>query len=505
MTRKQKLLLNSTMSLTHQGIALICGFILPRIFLITYGSAVNGLVASISQFLGFISFCELGVGAVVQSALYKPLAEKNAEEISKITISAERFFRKIAYILLVYTIVLMLILPLKTIDDFGYGYTLFLVVVMSISTFSQYYFGITYQLILAADQLGFIHLSIHSITLILNTVTCAILVHFGASIHFVKLITALFFLVRPISLSFIAKRRYNINRKIELKEEPIKQKWNGLAQHIAAVVLNNTDVVVLTLFSTLQNVSIYAVYNLIVGGVKEVVRSLTNGIQALFGNMLAKREIDQLNDSFDFFEWLMHTVVTLVFSATALLILPFVSVYTIGVTDTNYIVPVFAYLLVIATASYCLRLPYNIMVLAAGHYKQTQCSAIIEATLNIVISIVTVFKFGLIGVALGTLIAMVYRTCYFAWYLSKNIINRNIGIFIKHLLVDAIVVSITVLAYNVRRSYFVLGDLTYIAWVILALKVCGLCFLASVLTNMVFYRKFLKKIAYGFFRKIVKK
>lgn len=505
MTRKQKLLSNLITSLTHQGVTLICGFILPRIFLLTYGSTVNGLVASITQFLGFISLCELGVGAVVQSALYKPLAEKNTEEISKITISAERFFRKIAYILLAYTIVLMLILPLKTIDDFGYGYTLFLVVVMSISTFSQYYFGITYQLIFSADQLGFIHLSIHSITLILNTVACVILVRLGASIHLVKIVTALFFLVRPFSISLIAKKRYSINRKIELKEEPIKQKWNGLAQHIAAVVLNNTDAVVLTLFSTLQNVSIYSVYNLIISGVKDVIRALTSGVQAMFGNMLAKNETAELNEAFDFFEWLMHTCIVLVFSATALLIMPFVSVYTIGVTDVNYIVPVFAYLLVIATASYCLRLPYNIMVLAAGHYKQTQWSAIIEALLNIVISIAAVSKYGLIGVAIGTLIAMVYRTCYFAWYLSKNIINRNIGIFIKHVIVDALVVAIIIIIYNANTKYFILSDLTYTAWVILAFKASGLCALSSALINMVFYRGFLKKMAFGFFRKIVKK
>lgn len=72
-----------------------------------------------------------------------------------------------------------------------------------------------------------------------------------------------------------------------------------------------------------------------------------------------------------------------------------------------------------AQASYCLRLPYNIMVLAAGHYKQTQWSAIIEATINVVVSILFVFYFGLVGVAIGTLAAMIYRTLYLAIYLKK--------------------------------------------------------------------------------------
>ena len=114
MTRKKKLLLNSSSSLIYQLVKLLCGFILPRLFLIHYGSAVNGLVSSITHFLGFITLAECGVSAVVQSALYKPLAEKDDIEISKIIISSERFFRKIAYLLIIYTVALMIIYPLVT-------------------------------------------------------------------------------------------------------------------------------------------------------------------------------------------------------------------------------------------------------------------------------------------------------------------------------------------------------------------------------------------------------
>ena len=89
LTRSKKLALNTICSLANQLVIVICGFILPRMFLVSYGSAVNGLQASISQFLAFITLCELGVGAVVQSSLYKPLATKNELEISQIVCSAE--------------------------------------------------------------------------------------------------------------------------------------------------------------------------------------------------------------------------------------------------------------------------------------------------------------------------------------------------------------------------------------------------------------------------------
>lgn len=491
LNRKRKLILNSITSLAHQIITLICGFILPRVILSNYGSAVNGLVSSITQFLGFISLAECGVGAVVQSCLYKPLAEGNDEEMSKIFISSERFFKKVAYILVAYTAFLMVAYPFVTVDSFDYLYTLILIFVISISTFAQYYFGMTHRLLLNADQLGFIQLTIHSVVLILNTVSCVLLMQNGASIHVVKLTTSLIFITQPILLSFISRRKYKIDKSIVLTEEPIKQKWNGLFQHISAVVLVNVDTVILTIFSTLENISIYAVYHLVVNGVKQIVVSLTNGMQAMLGNMLVKNEIETLKRTFDTFEWLMHTAVTIVFSATALLILPFVSVYTKDINDVNYIVPAFGYLITIAQASYCLRVPYTSIILAAGHYKQTQNSTIIEVIINIVISIVLVFKFGLIGVAIGTLAAMLYRTCYCVWYLSRNIINRNLKYFFKHILVDAISVIFTVFVFNFIPDFFIMKEITYVSWFVLAIKVTVMIIVVSLVINLLFYGKFL--------------
>lgn len=84
MGRKKLLALNTSTSLFYQVTTIICGFILPRLILQSFGSEVNGLVNSITQFLAIISFLELGVGSVIQSSLYKPLAEKNNDQISKV-------------------------------------------------------------------------------------------------------------------------------------------------------------------------------------------------------------------------------------------------------------------------------------------------------------------------------------------------------------------------------------------------------------------------------------
>lgn len=495
--RTKKLAKNTIASLVFQLATVICGFILPRLILGKYGSEVNGLVNSITQYLHIIAFLELGVGAVVQSSLYKPLADKDNTQISRIVASAGKFFRRLAQILLAYVAALMLIYPVIAQQNFGHIYTATLIAAMSISSFAQYYFGIVNSLLLTADQRGYIQYNAQTITLILNTAACAVLIQMGASIHVVKLTTSLIYLARPIVLHWYVRGHYAIDRKIQYEGEPIKQKWNGVAQHVAAVVLDSTATVVLTSFATLADVSVYSVYHLVVAGVKQLFLAMMNGIQSLIGELWAKREINELKSFFGWVEWVIHTGTVFVFGCAGTLILPFVQVYTNGVTDVNYLQPVFGILIVLAHSIHCLRLPYNIMILAGGHYKQTQSNYIIAAMLNIGISIIGVRLWGLIGVALGTLVALSYQTVWMALYNSKNLMKWPFKSFVKQMCVNAI----TVVAANGVSSMIEMKDVTYLSWIVMAVQVAVIWVMVVAGVNMLFYRERVMQL----YRKILRK
>lgn len=490
--RGKRLFYNTTSSLVLQLTTIICGFILPRLILNAFGSEVNGLVNSITQFLGIIAFLELGVGAVVQSALYKPLAEKNQDDVSKIISSANKFFTRLGQILLVYVIVLIFVYPRLAGQSFDFVYTATLIVAISISSFAQYFFGIVNKLLLTADQRGYIQYNAQTLAVVINTVACFILIHLGCSIQIVKLTTSLIYLLQPFLIYLYVQYNYNINKKIKYTKEPIPQKWNGIAQHVAAVILDGTDTVVLTLFATLSDVSIYSVYFLVVKGVKQLFMSMTNGITSLIGELWARQELTELKKTFGWTEWVIHTGTTFVFGVTAALIVPFVRVYTLGIDDANYIQPLFAALIVAANAAHCLRLPYNIMILAAGHYKQTQNNYIIAAVINIVVSVFAVKTWGLIGVAIGTLLAMGYQTVWMAWYDSKNLIQWPFANFLKQITVDII----TVILCSIVSRMFTMMTISYFGWIINAIEVAVVWLVIMVIINLIFYRdKVLKLVS----------
>lgn len=442
--RSKKALLNIITALLLQIVVITCGFIVPRMIIGTFGSSVNGLLESITQFLAFITLLESGFGPVVKSVLYKPIARKDKGEIENILRASERFFRNIAKIFLIYLVILCVIYPFMVISEFDYGFTVSLLLIMAISTFAEYYFGMTYRLYLQAEQKTYITSLIQMVTVILNTMAIVVLIHFGASIQVVKIITAIIFVLRPILQNIYVKKKYNINLKEANREVDIKQKWDGLAQHIAAVVHNNTDVAILTLFSNTIQVSIYAVYMLVVKGVKSLVSAFTDGIDASFGDMLARGEKEQLNKSFKVYELFFFTINTIIFTSTMILIVPFVGVYTKGITDANYIVPVFGTLIVLAEFMHSIRLPYSSITLAAGHFKETMKGAWIEAGVNIILSTILVINFGIIGVAIGTLVSMFIRTIEFMYHTSKYILERSMWYTFFRLIVILVEVLIIV-------------------------------------------------------------
>lgn len=443
--RRKRLLFNTISSIFNQLITFLCGFILPGLILRAYGSETNGLVASITQYLHFISFLDLGVGAVVQSAYYRPLANRDERTVSLLFADSKRFFRTIASVLIIYVIILCYAYPKAIHASKDQKEIILLILAISFSSFAQYYFAVAQELLLKADQRSYIQSNVQIITIILNTIAAIILIKCGISIQGVKLVSSVIFLIRPIILSSYIKKHYKIDYKIKDKDFKIEQKWNGLAQHCATVVMNNTDVMLLTVFARIQDVSIYSVYYMVINGIKQMIVVFSNGASALFGNVMVCEDEAYVKEIFDIFSWIMHTIVIYVFSLTLLLICPFVMNYTNEITDANYYQPIFAVLLTVGQGIYCIRIPYNTIICAVGHFRQTQKSALIEMVINLGVSVLLVRDFGLVGVSIGTIAAISYRTIYFIYYLHENILFLKYGFQVKQIICDILQMGIIVI------------------------------------------------------------
>lgn len=498
--RSRKALISTLSGISYELVSAICGFIVPRLILGAFGSAYNGITSSITQFLSCVVLFKTGIAGVTRAALYKPLSEKNERDISGIFNATQQFMRKIALIYAVSTVVFSAIYPFLVQEEFSWGFSASLVLVLGLSHFVQYYFGMTWQILLEADQRhAFIYL-VQIITTVMNTLIAAVLIRMGATIHVVKLGSALAFCINPLLINWFARRRFKIDRSAAPDRNAIKQRWDAFGQAAAAFVHNNTDVVVLTLFSNIYEVSVYTVYYMVCNGLKTLLKTFTSSVGAAFGNMLAKGEASVMQKNMDIFEYVVTSMTTLFFTVAGVMMLPFVGVYTHNVTDVNYLRPGFSILMVVGMALFCYRIPYQAVIEAAGHYRQTRKGALLEAAVNIVVSVITVFRWGLIGVAIGTLVANLIRTVNYVGYLHRHILHRSYWLFIRQMATSAGIAGLTVL---LSRSLGLIQAHNYFDFFGYALLCALICAALTLAVSLLFYRSTLKALI-KMFRRAVK-
>lgn len=437
-------LINILSSLTLQVVTVISGFIIPKIILTNFGSSVNGLVSSLSQFLSYITLIEGGITGVVLANLYKPLVDHDDKKISAVLVTTRRFFNKIGYLFIAYSIGVAVVYPILSKEGFSWPFVASLTIVLSLNLLIQYLFSLSFRVLLQADKKLYV-ISLAQIAITICNIVCAFLsVKIYPSIHFLKLLTGLLYIIQPLVYGYFVKKHYNINWDAEPDDSLLKERWNGFAINCAAFIHNSTDITILTIFTNLATVSVYGVYTLVTNGLNGLFAAIFRAIAPTVGQAYAKGDEHELNKKLDLFEFITFITVYFCFTLSGLLITPFVQLYTNGITDADYNQPLFGVLIVMAEGLYLIKEPHLDLSYSANKFKELAVPAFVEAGINILVSVILVHKLGLIGVAIGTIAGMTYRMAYQIYFTTKIVRNRKQWIFYKKLLAFSFVTVIGV-------------------------------------------------------------
>lgn len=489
--RRQNAKINITVALLYQVVSGVIGLVLPRYILQTFGSDVNGIMQAVSQLLSYAVILECGIGGMVIASFYKPLAENDNEAISDIFNNTKAFFKKISIIYIVMMICLILFSKIFIKTDYDAIYVGSLTLILGLNYYFNYYFGISHQLLIKADQKIYVVQLIQIVTVILNAIVCIVAIKIGFGIHLVKLLSAAVFLLNPLVYRIYVKRHYEINKRIYEPCRAFPKKKEGLVHHISYFIHRNTDIVLLSLFCGVKEVSVYSVYYGIVFAIENLLNAIATGLSGAIGNIIAKRESKILQDSFQIYESFNTIITSFFYTVSAILIVPFIKIYTKGVTDAEYVRYAFAYMLILSQWFYCIRIPYGNVVNAAGRYKETKPGAYMEAILNFGISFLAVQKYGLNGVIFGSFVAMFTRTIYTVWYLSKHILKRKVVKFITEAGLNFIfgiaVVIVASFFYRVSTDNF-------LSWILDAFVISIIVFIGFVILNLFVYKHIFVKL-----------
>ncbi len=494
--RKNRTVVNMSLAWISQAVTVVSGLILPRLYLTHFGSETNGLIQSITQFLNFVNLLEGGLGSVFLASIYKSLANHDEITLSRKVSAAQKYFRIIAYIFIAYSFALALVYPLVVNSDYDFTFVSSLILILSLGLFVQFFFSLTYKLLLQGDRKAYIVLGTQILTTVLNVVAVSLALYFIENIHIVKLLSTMVFLLQPLVFNSYVKKHYNIScdSKINAKEE-LPERWASFGQNVAFFIHNNTDIALLSLFKNLKTVSVYSVHVMVVFGLKNLIMSFSQVFSPKIGLSLAKGNETDIENQIDQYEFISFFISTILFGSCVCLLVPFVLIYTKNITDVNYCQPIFAVLLIYSEYIYCIRNPYIAVVYGAGKFKETASSAYFEAGINIIVSLALIWKFGLIGIAIGTSLAMTYRWIHHLVYLKRHIVYRSVKKTVKRFLISVGSILFSGIAFNIV-CVFQLNTIP--KWILGGAMCLSIQTMVLVLANLIFdndsFIKFARKM-----------
>lgn len=442
---------NVISAMIYQVVHTLYGLIIPRLIIFNFGSDINGFVSTITQYLSFISLLEGGLGAVVLAELYKPIENGENAKVRNVLVECQRFFFKLTICFLFYVAGFAVIYSYINQDLFDMKFTMLLTLALSLMTIAQYLFSITSKLYLQAAQKVYIVNNVSSLTLVINIGLSFLVIKVFPDIIVLKLIASILFFFQPLVYRYYIQKEFIVGIYVrgQKNNTVLRNKWSGFIQNLTHFVNINTDIVLISIFSTFSNVSVYSVYLMATNAIRNILVSIVSSYQSAFGKYVAQENIEQLREKFSDFLRMVWGGSIVLFSTCLLLINSFVQLYVNGVYDANYYQPHFGLILVLATFIYCIREPLRFLVMAAGKFRETNTGSVIEAVLNLVISGVLIWPLGLAGVVIGTLIAVTYRFVYFMCFLSKSVINVPIKRYVSDLLKIVALLVINVCLYYV--------------------------------------------------------
>lgn len=416
-SRAEKSILNSIVSLLfYFGNVGITIFARP-IYLKYLGAEVQGMQSTLGTIFSTMSIAELGLGAAIAYALYKPLHDRDTQTINEIVSLQAWFYRRVALIVTCGVAILLCFFPyifgvLKPMKAplwyafaaFGVGY-----INMIIG------YTINYRsIIFSVDQRSYrLTMNIQGFYIARNIVQMLILIFVPDPFFYYLLIELVVSLIGVYILERMIHKDYpwlrpqpRQGRALLAKYPDIMKRTKQIFAHkVAEIALVNITPLVLFAYASYETITAYGNYIILYSNLGVIVNSMLNTVSAGIGSLVAEGNRDKVMRFFWEFVSMKNFFATLLAFA----------LYTFA----SHLIPLWLgpnpeYLLAQGIVFWITfngyisvsRGPLEMYLSAKGMYSDVW-APVVETAINAVASIALGYFFGIAGAIAGVIIAQI--------------------------------------------------------------------------------------------------
>ena len=429
---------NAGFGILAQILTISIGIIIPRLVLVNLGSEANGLLSSVGNILTYMSLLEAGVGTATLQALYKPCATDDHDSASSIMAATDYFYKRTGRIYLLIVIALSIGYTFAVKTELS-RLDVFIVVLLSgLSGVISYFFQGKFKIFLAAEGKTYVNTNIVTFVHIATSIAKAVLLSTGFGVAAIQISAFLFNIIQMAVYLIYMRRHYPwIDMKVKPDFDAISQRNAVLVHQISGLIFSNTDVLLLTFFAGLKEVSVYSMYAMIFGMVKAMAAVLYESYTYALGQSF-NTDRQRFLRIFDAYEVLTIMITFSLYCICRYLMNPFLRLYTAGVNDIQYVDRYLPWFFAIFYLLHNGRTSSGTVINISQHFEDTKWRSILESFINVTVSIICVIQFGIYGVLMGTIAALLYRTNDMIIF-AAGILKRSCWITYKRWLLNLIV------------------------------------------------------------------
>ncbi len=426
--KQGRLAANITSYAILQIVNMMVGLFLPRLYLAVYGSEINGIISTVNSFISYFSYLEAGIGLTLIHSLFKPLAENNAGKTNGILSYSQKQYRRISGIYFILVVALSFLFPVFS-SSAALSRLEFAALVFVIGAYGaiDFFTMAKYRVLLTADRKEYVISNAYILAQLLRFVFVWLLLQLNISVVFVKIIPILTLLVRSLILRSYIKQNYpNISYSAPPTTDisVTSNSWDALLLQISINTSISLPTIIISQVLGFKEANVYAVYSLVASALISIVSALSSGVAPKLGRNLSYGS--DITESYRIYDFIVSLIIAAVFSTMAVMLIPFVALYTNVVNDVNYIYPIYAILISAWAALYSYRIPLTAIINAAGIYRENRMNNIVNLAIQVALGIAGALIAGIGGLLIVMIVASIQRNIGFGAVNSQKLLHNGI-------------------------------------------------------------------------------
>ena len=434
-----------------------------------YGSHVNGLISTLSQFVSLFTIIEGGFTTAAIVAMYKQLVNKDEKGINDILYTARIKYIRIGFIITIGVLIGGSIY-IRFIDSpFSYSRTYALLIVSVLTTAGSLCVLSQFSILLQGDNKEYLQVLFSMIAKTATWIASIVMITKGQDIVLVYAMNLANVLLNICMIRYYEKKNYPyITYRGTYKPELISGTNDVLFQKVTNTIFTSTDLVLISICINLASASVYNVYYQIFRSIYSLLGAIVQAPFNSFGQLAAdKNNKAALHQYFGIYQHLVLLISNILMTITGCMIIPFVSVYTKNITDINYVIYSLAYLFYLQIFSQVINRPYGTLLNATGKFKMQNKQCLLAAIVNILVSVSFIQQWGINSIIFGSFVGTLIILVMNIYQSYRNVLKCSCAHVIKNILVNYL---IGIFCIMIAHSLSILTK-SYFTWLLLAIPV----------------------------------